>query len=100
MTLTTDGLSVPDGARGVTTPGEGAAAGRENPNAGPAVTEDGFFLRSRAGAPQRAAVPAPGRLDEVTAPEPETAPEAPAGIQIPRSALPLSPAPEAVTAAS
>lgn len=98
MSLTQDGLGVADGIRGNTfehSPGEDSADGAAIQD----VHVDGFAPRNSGrpdlypdapmhyrSAPQQ---PATGRLDEVTAPEPEPAPEAPVGIQIP----PLRPAP-------
>lgn len=110
MPRTEDGLAVPAGARGVTTPGDDAAVGRENPNAQPPLTEDGFVPRNSGRpdlyphapmhyrGPQK---PATGRLDEVTAapaPEPEAAPAAPPGLQVPRSPLPPALKPQAPAA--
>jgi hypothetical protein len=89
MTTTEDGLGVPAAARGVTTPGEGAAQAGPHPEAAPPLTEDGFFVRSRAGHQQRLPQVFAGRMDEVL--EPESVPEPPTGIQIPPAAFRAAP---------
>ena len=96
MSLTENGLGVADVARRTTPlhepPGADKMAGV------PDVREDGFFLRSRAGAPQHPAVVATGRLDEVTAPQSAEPKEDRPAVQLapPRPAQPVP----AVTAAT
>jgi hypothetical protein len=106
LSLTESGLGVADGVRGKTFEHLPPAQGLEA--AAPPLTEDGFNPRNsgrpdlypgiphhfRSG-PQQ---PALGRLDEVTAPEPELAPEAPAGIQVPPAPLAARPAAAAPSA--
>jgi hypothetical protein len=95
MALTVNGLAVQDGVRGTTTLHETPSADRM---AGvPDVHEDGFFLRSRAGAPQCPAVVVTGRLDEVTAPQSAEPREDPPAMQFPASRA-AQPAPAALVA--
>lgn len=97
MALTEDGLGVADGIRGTTTLHEPPSADK---TAGiPDVHEDGFLLRSRAGAPQHPAAVVTGRLDEVTAPEGDEPKEDPPAMQLaaPRAVQPAAAAAAAVT---
>jgi hypothetical protein len=98
MSFIQDGLGVPAGVAGVSD-AEQPAPGPDGPTAVPPVHLDGQFLRTRAGwhpdTPTAAPAAATGRLDEALMPE--TVPEPPTGIQVPRATLSAAPKAPAAT---